>query len=96
MGVVFHRTAPFSDAGSCRLRSWQRCCNASAARWAEAALPMLAAAKALRLEKEEGLHVCPDKASWLMQGPQRERRAHTGNETGTKLKSKHKTTTKKP
>jgi hypothetical protein len=30
-----------------------------------------------------------------MQGPQRERRAHTGNETGTKLKSKHKTKNKK-
>ena len=41
--------------------------------------------------RKEYLHICPDKASWLMQGPQRERRAHTGNETGTKLKSKHKT-----
>jgi hypothetical protein len=27
------------NAGSCRLKSSQRCCNASAARWAEAALP---------------------------------------------------------
>ena len=47
----------------------------------------------LRVCHEEGrLHECPGKASWLMQGPQRERHAHTNK---TKLKkqriAKHRT-----
>jgi len=33
--------------------------------------------------KEGRLHVCPDKASWLMQGLQRERHAQTKIKTKT-------------
>src|SRR6476469_3131150 len=35
--------------------------------------------------KEGSLHTCPDKASWLMQGLQRERHAQTKTQTETKL-----------
>ena len=35
----------------------------------------------------KNLHVCPDKASWLMQGLQRERHAQTNQ----KSKQRHKT-----
>ena len=42
----------------------------------------------LEVRKEEGrLHVCPDKASWLMQGLQRERHA----QKKSKPKQRHKT-----
>jgi hypothetical protein len=39
--------------------------------------PHTAAAPATALEDEGSLHVCPGKASWLMQGLQRERHAQT-------------------
>jgi hypothetical protein len=38
--------------------------------------------------KEGRLHDCPDKASWLMQEPQRERHAHANK---TKLKTQNET-----
>ena len=42
--------------------------------------------------KEGSLHTCPDKASWLMQGLQRERHAQTKNQTETKTETENKTT----
>ena len=39
------------------------------------------------LGRKEDLHVCPDEASWLMQGLQRERHAQTNQ----KPKQRHKT-----